>query len=311
MVDGLTGTSASYDSMGRMTTTPRLGVCYTPFMPTEALPVLASGAEAAGLDDLWVWEDTFKQSGVASAAAALAWTERISVRIGLLPVPLRNVGLTAMEVATLDRLFPGRFVVGIGHGVQEWMGQAGVRVASPVTLLREYAEALRRLLAGERVTVEGRYVRLTDVALDWPPLAPPAVLIGGAGPRTLALAAELGDGVMLGGNLDDDGVEAVCRLVAGATGSRPRPAPHHGVTTTVVAATGHDAGARMEREVRAWGGEPGNGNGIAGDPGEIAQAVAELGRRGASTVVVQPTRDEPDLPALLAALGQVRSILRA
>jgi len=294
-----------------MTTTPRLGVCFTPFMPTEALASLAHGAEAAGLDDLWVWEDSFKQSGIASAAAALAWTERISVRIGLLPVPLRNVGLTAMEVATLDRLFPGRFVVGIGHGVQEWMGQAGVRVASPVTLLREYAQALRRLLAGERVTVDGRYVTLSDVALDWPPLTPPAVLLGGSGPRTLALAAEVGDGVMLGGNLDYDGVEEACRLVAGATGDRPRPAPQHGVSTTVVAATGPGAAERVEVEVRAWDGEPGNGNGIAGDPGEIAQAVAHLGRRGASTVVIQPTRDEPDLPALLGALGEVRRILAA
>ena len=45
--------------------------------------------------------------------------------IGLLPVPLRNVALTAMELATLERLFPGRLAPGIGHGVLDWMGQVG------------------------------------------------------------------------------------------------------------------------------------------------------------------------------------------
>ena len=57
---------------------------------------------------------------------ALSVTERVRVGIGLLPVPLRNVTQAAIEIATIDRLFPGRFVAGIGHGVQTWMEQAGV-----------------------------------------------------------------------------------------------------------------------------------------------------------------------------------------
>ena len=92
--------------------------------------------------------------------AALAWTERITVVISLMPVPLRNAALTAMELANLSGMFPGRLIAGLGHGVQEWMGQVGARVDSPLTLLEEYATAVRRLLAGERVTVEGRYVQL-------------------------------------------------------------------------------------------------------------------------------------------------------
>ena len=66
-----------------------------------------------------------------------------------------------------------------------------------MTLLREYAGTLRRLLAGERVDVAGRYVTLSDVALDWPPDPVPPLLIGAVGPRTLRLAGELGDGVIL------------------------------------------------------------------------------------------------------------------
>ncbi|CAM5603823.1 LLM class flavin-dependent oxidoreductase OS=Streptomyces tendae OX=1932 GN=F3L20_04795 PE=4 SV=1 [Streptomyces tendae] len=73
-----------------------------------------------------------------------------------------------MEAASLHRMFPGRPILGVGHGVQDWMGQVGARVGSPLTLLREHLLALRALLAGETVTTKGRYVTLDGVALDWP-----------------------------------------------------------------------------------------------------------------------------------------------
>ena len=139
-----------------------------PTLPPEALHPLATAADRH-LDELWLWEDCFKESSVAAAGAALAWTERVRVGIGLAPVPLRNVALMAMELATLHRLFPGRLLPGIGHGVQDWMGQVGARAASPLTLLREHAGALRLLLDGHEVTVSGRYVSLDRVRLDWPP----------------------------------------------------------------------------------------------------------------------------------------------
>jgi alkanesulfonate monooxygenase SsuD/methylene tetrahydromethanopterin reductase-like flavin-dependent oxidoreductase (luciferase family) len=104
-------------------------------------------------------------------------------------VPFRNVAITAMEMATLLRMFPGRARIGVGHGVQDWMEQVGARVESPVTLLREYIEALRALLGGGSVTTEGRYVRLRDVKLGWPPAEPGPILAGGIGPRTLRRSA--------------------------------------------------------------------------------------------------------------------------
>jgi alkanesulfonate monooxygenase SsuD/methylene tetrahydromethanopterin reductase-like flavin-dependent oxidoreductase (luciferase family) len=186
-----------------------LGAVYRPQLPPENLRSVVLAAEESGLDSLWLWEDCFLESGIACASAALAWTSRLKVGIGLLPVPLRNVALTAMEAATLDRLFPGRAMIGIGHGLQEWMGQVGARVSSPLTLLREYTVALQALLAGERVTTSGRYVSLTDVALDWPPPAPMPVYVGGLGLKTLDLAGEVGDGTILDASADLDRVRAI------------------------------------------------------------------------------------------------------
>lgn len=126
----------------------QLGAVFRPQLPPERLRDIARLADDSGLEQLWLWEDCFREGGVSTAAAALAWSERVRIGVGLLPVPLRNVAITAMEVASLHRMFPGRAIVGVGHGVQDWMGQVGARVESPVTLLREYLDALRALLRG-------------------------------------------------------------------------------------------------------------------------------------------------------------------
>jgi alkanesulfonate monooxygenase SsuD/methylene tetrahydromethanopterin reductase-like flavin-dependent oxidoreductase (luciferase family) len=222
-----------------------LGVVFRPQLPPERLRQVAVTADEAGLDELWLWEDCFLEGGIATAAAALAWTARLRVGIGLLPVPLRNVALTAMEVATLQRMFPGRVLVGVGHGVQSWMAQVGARVESPMTLLREYVEALQALLRGEQVTVDGRYVKLDAVALDWPPLAPAPILIGATGDRSIRLSGELADGTILVSRTTPERISQARRLVDEGRGNRPH--------TMVVYTEVPDGGAEALTDVvRRW-----------------------------------------------------------
>ncbi len=192
------------------------GVVFRPQLPPEELRGAVEAAEAAGVEELWLWEDCFLEGGLTTAAAALAWSARITVGIGLLPVPFRNPALAAMELATLARLFPGRLTVALGHGVQDWMRQVGAAVDSPLTLLREHTTAVRSLLAGETVDVRGRYVSLDRVALDWPPATPPRLLLGARGPKTIALAGEVSDGVLLDSVTDLDVVRRARELVGDA-----------------------------------------------------------------------------------------------
>ncbi|MBO0811363.1 MAG: LLM class flavin-dependent oxidoreductase [Microlunatus sp.] len=291
------------------TTSIRLGVHIPPTIPPERLCALARAAERAGLDDLWVWEDSFKQSGVASATAALAWTSTVRVGITLLPVPLRNAALTAMELATIARMFPGRFVAGIGHGVQEWMGQAGVRAGSPLTLLREQATAIRRLLQGETVTTDGRYVRLDHVRLDWPPPVLPPLMIGGSGPKSIALAAELGDGNLLTNALTDDETATICDQVRAAKAKAGRPdADRPEIIACQIVATGPDGQRRLDAELPIWGVAPGRGIGVAGDADAIAASIRRYASYGITAYGVQPTADEADLEGLIDFVGRdVRS----
>ncbi|MFF3989691.1 LLM class flavin-dependent oxidoreductase [Streptomyces sp. NPDC001797] len=272
-----------------------LGAVFRPQLPPERLQAVVRLADGVGLEELWLWEDCFREGGISTAAAALAWSERVRVGVGLLPVPLRNVAVTAMEVAALHRMFPGRAIVGVGHGVQDWMGQVGARADSPLTLLREHLDALRALLRGERVTVGGRYVRLDDVALDWPPAGPVEVLAGAEGPRTLRLSGAAADGTVLTAATSPDGVRRAVRLIEeGRLAAGRRADEPHRVVAYLLTATGPDAPARLRAELVADGLESVPGLGVAGDAGAVAKAVRRLAEAGADTVVLQPTADEPD-----------------
>ncbi|RDS63322.1 LLM class flavin-dependent oxidoreductase [Streptomyces sp. M7] len=272
-----------------------LGAVFRPQLAPERLRSVARAADEAGLEELWLWEDCFREGGVSTAAAALAWTERVRVGVGLLPVPLRNVALTAMEAASLHRMFPGRPLLALGHGVQDWMGQVGARAESPVTLLREHLDALRALLRGERLTVEGRYVRLDDVALDWPPDGPVPVIAGVTGPRSLRLSGAAADGTLLTASTPPDGVRRARQLVdegrsaAGRTDAEPHP-----IVVYLLAATGPDGPERVRAELAAEGLASVPGLGVAGDAKAVAEAVRRYAEAGADTVVLQPTGDEPD-----------------
>jgi alkanesulfonate monooxygenase SsuD/methylene tetrahydromethanopterin reductase-like flavin-dependent oxidoreductase (luciferase family) len=286
-----------------------LGAVVLPQLPPERLRDVARVADAAGLDELWLWEDCFWSSGIANAAAALAWTERLQVAVGLLPVPLRNVALTAMEVATLGRLYGDRVTIGVGHGVQEWMEQVGARVESPMTLLREYLAALRALLRGEQVSTAGRYLQLDKVALDHPPASAPPVLVGAMGPRTLRLAGEAADGTILTASTTPDRVREACRLIEEGRAAAGRTEPHR-VIVYLLTATGPDAAERVAGECRRWGRESTSDIGVAGDAAAVAEAVARWAEAGAGTVVLQPALDEPDPAEFLRfAAEEVRPLV--
>ena len=284
-----------------MSVTPTLGVVFLPTFAPETLKDVAQQADRVDLAELWLWEDCFKEGGLTAAAAALAWTTRLRVGVGLIPVPLRNVALSAMEIATLDRMFPGRLVMGVGHGVLDWMAQVGARAESPMTLLREYTVALQRLLAGETVTTEGRYVRLDRVGLTWPATDPAPLLVGAMGPKTMALAGELSDGVILTGGTTVAEVGTARRLVDGAAEAAGRARPR--VVVFLMAATGGGAQERLTRDLAAW--EPGADlMGVAGDVATVAATVQALADAGADSVILQPTMDEPDVAEFVRFVAQ-------
>src|ERR1700712_3410777 len=138
-------------------TARRIGVMFDRARPPEELVDFARSLDSLGVDELWVVEDLGWGGAIAAAATALAVTDRLAVGIGIVPAPLRNPALLAMELATLERLHPGRLIAGIGHGAGSWMADVGAAVDSPLTLLEETFVGGRELLGGGRVRSSGRY----------------------------------------------------------------------------------------------------------------------------------------------------------
>lgn len=258
---------------------PTVGVTFRPQSPPERLHDVVQVAEAAGIDELWLWEDCFFEGGLTTASAALAWSAELHVGIGLMPVPLRNPALMAMEIATLARMFPGRFLPGLGHGVLDWMKQVGAGAPSPMTLLREYTVAVRGLLHGKTVHADGKAVHLDGVALDWPPQQVPPLLVGGRGPKTLRLAGELADGVLLDEVTTPEKVRAAVDIVEEGAAAAGRTTPPRVVVYVEIDARTPDLTA------------------------QVAGAVSTYAAVGAHSVIFQSVGEAPDPEPLIAALA--------
>jgi alkanesulfonate monooxygenase SsuD/methylene tetrahydromethanopterin reductase-like flavin-dependent oxidoreductase (luciferase family) len=291
-----------------------VGAVVLPALPPERYLPVARAADEAGLAELWLWEDCFAESGLGAAAALLGATDRIRVGIGVLPVPLRNVAVTAMEVATLERMFPGRLILGIGHGVQDWMGQVGARPRSVLTLLREYATALRSLLDGEEVTTDGEYVRLDRVRLTWPPAGRVPLYAGVTGDRSLRLAGEVADGTILVAGTTPTGVTRARRLIEEGV---PEGGERHRIVQYLSSATGPDAAERTARH-RGTNDSGANASGTeesgpeesvaVGDAAAVAAVVGRYAAAGADTVVLEPTPDDPDPEGFVRFAAEVAAL---
>jgi len=233
--------------------TPDVGVLLPRDLPADRVLEHARRAEGLGFDELWVVEDLGFRGGAAQAAAVLAATERIHVGVGILPAGARNVGFAAMDAATLARMFPGRVTFGVGHGMPGWMRSAGAWPTRPLSYLAAYTVALRALLRGETVTTApDAPVVLDGVALD-PSSVPdvvPDVLLGVRGPRSLAAAGRVAQGVVLAEPCAPAYVRAAVEQVAAAAPPR--------VVTYDVACVDDDEPRALDvaRHALAWIGEP-------------------------------------------------------
>lgn len=174
-----------------------IGVRWDPRWGPEEAPGIARWVEELGYDELWMVEDCFSSGGLTTAAVALANTERLAVGIGLLPAGVRNPAIAAMEIGALARTYPGRFMPAFGHGVDAWMRQIDARPKRRLALLEETVATVRALVRGERLNTEGEFVKLDAVELEHRPPQPPPILVGTTGPRGLALAGRVADGIVI------------------------------------------------------------------------------------------------------------------
>jgi len=151
--------------------------------------------EDLGFEYLWVADSSLHARDVyAYLTLAATASRRLRLGTGITHPVTRHPGVTANAIATLADLSGGRAVLGVGAGDRP-VRELGVAPA-PVGTVREMVLALRRLLAGEEIS-GGSAFRFDHARLRYPPRYPIPIYVAASGPRMLALAGEIADGVVV------------------------------------------------------------------------------------------------------------------
>jgi probable F420-dependent oxidoreductase len=154
------------------------------FLPTFGGDERRSGAEVAafarraeelGFDSVWATDHLLHGSvfyrtpwldPILSLTYAAAATSRVRLGTSILVMPTRHPVVLAKELSTLQALSGDRLILGVGTGWDEREFEAvGMRKAERGARTDESLDLVRRLLSGERVSYEGRFVRLHDVEI--------------------------------------------------------------------------------------------------------------------------------------------------
>ena len=174
------------------------------YRPTE-LVEQAKLAEQAGFQGLWIsdhfhpWNDAQGESPLVwSVIGALSQVCRLPVTTAVTCPTVRiHPAIIAQAAATSAVMLDGRFVLGVGAGEalnEHILGDpwpsAGVRLA----MLEEAVAVMRELWTGRFVDHQGEYYAVDNARIYTLPEQPPPVYVSGFGPKSIDLAARIGDG---------------------------------------------------------------------------------------------------------------------
>ena len=157
----------------------------------------AQWAEREGFDGAWLADVGGLDAMTLTAALAMR-TERLRLGLAVVPAFTRTPALFASTVMTLSHLAPRRFVMGLGSSshamIEAWHG---IPFEKPVARVRETAQVMRAMLAGERVDFDGETLRSHGYRLPIPVRSEVPIYLAGLRAKMLEMAAEVGDGVIL------------------------------------------------------------------------------------------------------------------
>jgi 5,10-methylenetetrahydromethanopterin reductase len=172
-------------------------------IPVDDLLALAGEAERAGFAGVWTQEHEYDSYALNQAIAGV--TTGVTTGSCVARAFARHPLLAAQTSVVIDRVAPGRFVIGIGAGPsrsadprvltpsQRW----GCAFDRPVRYMREYVEVLRLALSGEPVRFSGEYFTVDGVRLDPPAGEPMPIWMAAGGEQMTRLAGRVADGVFV------------------------------------------------------------------------------------------------------------------
>lgn len=169
-------------------------------------------AEKIGFDYLWITDHFNNRNVYVSLAIVSAYTERIKFGPGVTNPYLVHPVVTAQGVSTLNEIAPGRVVCGLGVGDKTTLQMVNIEQRKPLATIRESVHIIREIASGRNLEMQGKIFKVSGAKLNFKVPNPISVFIGAQGPKMLALAAEIGDGVLINASHPKD-IEKAMKFV--------------------------------------------------------------------------------------------------
>ena len=174
----------------------KFGIEFVPREPYWKIMYYVIQAEKGGFSNLWITDHFNNRNVYATLAAASIYTDRMTLGPGVTNPYMVNPVFTAQAVATLEEMAPGRVVLGIGAGDKTTLDTVGVEMRTPLAAIQESVAIIRGMLDGETVSYQGEVFRTAGAKFLFKTGRIP-VYVGAQGPKMLALAGRIGDGVLI------------------------------------------------------------------------------------------------------------------
>ncbi len=175
----------------------KFGIEFVPKDPYWKITYYAVQAERGGFRNLWITDHFNNRNVYVALTTAAIYTDKIIVGPGVTNPYMVNPVFTAQAVATLDELVPGRVVLGIGAGDKTTLASVGVRMHKPLSAVKETVALVRKLTRGENVVFKGDVFQIAGAKFFFKAKNRIPVYVGAQGPKMLALAGKIGDGVLI------------------------------------------------------------------------------------------------------------------
>ena len=287
-----------------------------------SLLALATQAEALGYDSIWVGDSVLarpRHDPLTLLAGVAGRVPRVSLGTAVLLPALRNPVLLAHQVATLDQVSEGRFILGVGiardvPNIRAEFAACGVPFEKRVGRMMEGLRLCRALWSGEAVNWDGRWPISDGVLAPVPHRrGGPPIWIGGNTPASLERVGKVFDGWFP--NAPDAAAFtaqwAEVRGIARAAGRDPAKLSAAMYLTLTVDENADHATARMDAFLEGYYGAPAavlrrRQAVYSGPMSGVAEWLNGYARAGATDLVLRFAGDHEQH---LEALAKVRASL--
>jgi 5,10-methylenetetrahydromethanopterin reductase len=205
--------------------TLRSGVVLQGAYPHLEFRSMVESIDALGFSNLWLTDSSLHaRNPYAYLTLAAITSPRLLLGTAVTNPLTRHPAITGVAAATVDEISGGRMILGIGAGDRPLLalGMRPARLAS----VRSAIGAIRALWAGGHVTIEDPAFELHGAHMRFEARHDIPVYISASGPKTLELAGEIAEGVILLVGLFPEALSWALEHVDRGASKAGRPRPH-------------------------------------------------------------------------------------